>query len=179
MYEVEKAEEGLVVRLTGEAADEISSVVVLDIKGSPDVPNQNIIQNETGGLILNPEQSDLENRGYVSSNHAKLIRDTELSYITWKETRTWMEWPIEIGADKVFDIYVTIATTSADNKIIIEVGEEKKEFQLPDTKGLDSFQEVKLGTISIPGGTSTLTVKGNKDNWQECYMSNIELRPAK
>jgi alpha-L-fucosidase len=179
MYEVEKAEEGLVVRLTGEAADEISSVIVLDIKGSPDVPNQNITPNETGDLILNPEQSDLENRGYVSSNHAKLIRDTELSYITWKETRTWMEWPIEIGADKVFDIYVTIATTSADNKIIIEVGEEKKEFQLPDTKGLDSFQEVKLGTISIPGGTSTLTIKGNKDNWQECYISNIELRPSK
>jgi hypothetical protein len=90
-----------------------------------------------------------------------------------------MEWPIEISAEKVFDIYVTIATTSADNNIIIEVGEVKEEFQLPNTKGLDSFQEVKLGTISIPGGTSTLTVKGNKDNWQECYMSNIELRPAK
>jgi len=178
-YEVEKGEEWLVVRLTGEAADEISSVVVLDIKGSPDVANQNITPNETGALILSPEQSDLENRGYISSKHAKLIRDTELSYITWKETRTWMEWPIEIGADEVFDIYVTIATTSADNKIIIEVGKVKKEFQLPDTKGLDSFQEVKLGTISIPGGTSIFTVKGNKDNWQECYMSSVELRPAK
>jgi alpha-L-fucosidase len=179
MFEVEKAEAGLVVRLTGEATDEISSVVVLDIKGSPDVPNQNITQNETGALILSPEQSDLENRGYVSSNHAKLIRDTELSYITWKETRTWMEWPLEIGADIVFDIYVTIATTSADNKIIIAVGEEKKAFQLPDTKGLDSFQEVRIGTINIPGGTSTLTVKGDGDKWQECYLSNIELRPAK
>jgi len=179
MFEVDKAEAGLVVRLTGEATDEISTVVVLDIKGSPDVPNQNITQNETGALILSPEQSDLENRGYVSSNHAKLIRDTELSYITWKETRTWMEWPLEIGADIVFDIYVTIATTSADNKIIIEVGEEKKEFQLPDTKGLDSFQEVRIGTINIPGGTSTLTVKGDSDKWQECYLSNIELRPAR
>jgi alpha-L-fucosidase len=179
MFKVEKAEEGLVVRLTGEATDEISTVVVLDIKGSPDVPNQNITQNETGALILSPEQSDLENRGYVSSNHAKLIRDTELSYITWKETRTWMEWPLEIGADIVFDIYVTIATTSADNKIIIAVGEEKKAFQLPDTKGLDSFQEVRIGTINIPGGTSTLTVKGDGDKWQECYLSNIELRPAK
>jgi len=179
MFEVEKAEAGLVVRLTGEATDEISTVVVLDIKGPPDVPNQNITQNETGALILSPEQSDLENRGYVSSNHAKLIRDTELSYITWKETRTWMEWPLEIGADIVFDIYVTIATTSADNKIIIEVGEEKKEFQLPDTNGLDSFQEVRIGTINIPGGTSTLTVKGDSDKWQECYLSNIELRPAR
>ncbi len=179
MFEVDKAEAGLVVRLTGEATDEVSTVVVLDIQGSPDVPNQNITQNETGALILSPEQSDLENRGYVSSNHAKLIRDTELSYITWKETRTWMEWPLEIGADIVFDIYVTIATTSADNKIIIEVGEEKKEFQLPDTKGLDSFQEVRIGTINIPGGTSTLTVKGDSDKWQECYLSNIELRPAK
>ena len=178
-FEVEKAEEGLVVRLTGEAADEISSVVVLDIKGSPDVPNQNITQNETGVLLLSPEKGDLENRGYVSSNHARLIRDTEFSYITWKEIRTWMEWPIEIGADTVFDVYVKIATTSADNKITIEVGEEKKEFQLPDTNGLDSFQEVRIGTINIPGGTSTLTVKGESDKWQECYMSDIELRPAK
>jgi len=178
-YEVEKVEEGLAVHLTDEAADEISSVVVLDIKGSPDVLNQNITPNETGALILSPEQSDLENRGYISSNHAKLIRQPEFSYITWKETRTWMEWPIEIGADEVFDIYVTIATTSADNKIIIEVGEVKKEFHLPDTKGLDSFQEVKLGTINIPGGAATLTVKGDGDEWQECYMSNVELRPAK
>ena len=179
MFDVEKAEEGLVVRLTGGATDEISTVVVLDIKGPPDVPNQNITQNETGALILSPEQSDLENRGYVSSNHAKLIRDTEFSYITWKETRTWMEWPLEISADTIFDIYVTIATTSADNKIIIEVGEEKQAFQLPDTKGLDSFQGVRIGTINIPGGTSTLTVKGDKDKWQECYISKIELRPAK
>ena len=64
-------------------------------------------------------------------------------------------------------------------KVLIEVGEEKKEFQLPDTNGLDSFQEVKIGTISIPGGISTFSVKGDKDKWQECYMSNIELRPAK
>jgi len=177
-FDVEKTEKGLLVHLTGEAPDEISSVVVLDIKGSPDVPNQNIMPDERGTLLLSPEESDLENRGYVSSKHAKLIRQPGLSYITWKETRTWMEWPVEIKADGVFDVYVTVATASADNKIIIEVGEVKKEFQLPDTKGLDSFKTVKLGTISIPGGASTLTVKGNKDKWQECYMSNIELRPA-
>jgi alpha-L-fucosidase len=178
-FEVEKTEEGLAVRLSGEATDEISSVVILDIMGSPDVPNQNITQDETGALILNPEHSDLENRGYVSSNHAKLIRQPDFSYITWKETRTWMEWPIEIDADTIFDIYVTVATTSADNRIIIEVGEEKKEFQLPDTGGLDSFQKIRIGAINISGGTSTLTVKGDRDKWQECYMSNIELRPVK
>jgi len=167
-----------VVRLTGEAPDEISSVIVLDIKDSPDIPNQNITPDETGALVLNPEQSDLENRGYVSSKHAKLIRHPDFSYITWKETRTWMEWPIEIGAETVFDIYVTVATTSSDNKIIIEVGEEKKEFQLLDTKGLDTFQKFRVGTITIPGGASTLIVKGETDKWQECYMSNIELRPV-
>ncbi len=137
IFEVEKAEEGLVVHLTGEARDEISSVVVLDIKGSPDVPNQNITQNESGVLILSPEQCDLENRGYVSSNHAKLIRGAELSYITWKEIRTWMEWPIEIGADTEFDVYATVATTAAGNKIIIEVGEEKKEFNCLTQKVLN------------------------------------------
>ncbi len=177
-FEVDKTDEGLLVQLAGEAPDEVSSVIVLDIKGSPAVPNQNIIQNENGVLLLNPEDGDLENRGYVSSNHAKLIRNTELSYITWKETRTWMEWPVEIGAENNFDIYVTIATTSADNKIIIEVGDVKEELKLPDTKGLEIFQKVKVGTIHIPGGTSTLTVKGDQENWHELYLSNIELKPA-
>ena len=90
-----------------------------------------------------------------------------------------MEWPIEIAADTVFDIYMKVATTSADNRIIFEVGDEKKEFLLPDTKGLDSFQEIRIGTITIPGGISTLTVRGDREKWQECHMSNIELRPAK
>ncbi len=178
-YEVEKAEEGLMIHLTGEAADEIASVIVLDIKGSPDVPNQNIAPDESGAIILSPEQSDLENRGYISSNHAELIRDKDFAYITWKETRTWMEWPIEIGADSVFDVYATVATTSADNKIFIEIGEGKTEYQLPDTNGLDSFKQVRLGTISIAAGISTIMAKGDAENWQECYMGNIELRPAK
>lgn len=178
VFEVEKAEEGLLVRLTGEAPDKISSVIVLDIKGSPDVPNQNITQNENGVLILKPKESNLENRGYVSTNHAKLIHDKELSYITWKETRTWMEWPVEITNENVFDIYVTIATCSADNKIIIEAGEQKVKFQLPDTKGLGNFEKIRIGTIKISKGISTLIIKGDNDKWQECYMSNIELRPA-
>lgn len=178
-FKVDKTGGGLLVRLTGERIQKISSVIVLDIKGSADVLNQNIGQNIEGTLILTPEQSDLENRGYVSSNHAKLIREPKLSYINWKEIRTWMEWPVEISTANDFDIYVTVATTSASNKIIIEMGEEKKEFQLPDTKGLDSFLEVRIGTISIPAGTSTITVRGSGENWQECYMSNIELRPVK
>jgi len=179
MFKTDKTDGGLIVHLTGEKTDKISSVIVLDIKGSPEVPNQNIIQNDTGILILNPEQSDLENRGYVSSNHAKLIRNPEFSYITWKETRTWMEWPVEINSDTDFDIYATMATTNANNKIIIEIGEENKEYNLPDTKGLDSFQKLRIGSISIPEGTTTLLVKGKSENWNECYMSNIELIPVK
>ncbi len=45
VFKVEKVEEGLLVRLAGEAPDKISSVIVLDIKGSPEVPNQNISEN--------------------------------------------------------------------------------------------------------------------------------------
>lgn len=178
-YEVEQTEDGLVVRLTAEAANAYSSVVVLDIKGTPDVPNQNIRPDEVGALVLSPERSDLENRGYVSSNHAELVRGAELSYITWKETRTWMEWPIELAAEKEFEIYVTAATASDENILIIEVGDVKKEYPMPDTGGLDSFQTIRFGTIRLPAGISTLTVKGKLDNWRECYMSNIELRPVK
>jgi hypothetical protein len=37
---------------------------------------------------------------------------------------------------------------------------------------------VRLGEIMLPGRAVMLTVKGEKENWQECYLGNIELRPA-
>jgi hypothetical protein len=37
---------------------------------------------------------------------------------------------------------------------------------------------VRLGEILLPGGASVLKVKGDKENWQECYLGNIELRPT-
>ncbi len=177
-YETEQNEEGLLVKLAGKAPDEISSVIVLDIKGSPLVPNQNLIQDENGMLLLTPEAGDLENRGYVSSNHAKLIRKKTFSYITWKETRTWMEWPVELSGEQSFDVYANVATASPDNHVIFEADTVEYKFQLPDTEGLGNFSLVRLGGISLPGGSVMFKVKGEKQNWQECYLGNIELRPA-
>ncbi len=178
-YKLEKSEKGLIISLTGDAPDEISSVIVLDIKGDPDVPNQNIVQDDEGGLSLIPAESDLENRSYVTTDHAKLIRSNDQSYITWKSTRTWMEWPVEITEDAQFDVYVSLASNSSDNQLVIEVGAEKNEFELPDTKGLDVFKRVKVGTIQIPNGTSTIIVRGKSENWVEFYFSSIELEPSK
>jgi len=178
IFEVEKTKKGLLVRLTGEAPDEFSSVIVLDIKGSPDVPNQNISSNEIGELTLKPEESDLENRGYVATNHAELVRDKELSYITWKETRSWMEWPVEIGEAKEFDMYITLASDTPDNMIIIEIGKEEIEFELPDTKGLDNFIRSKIGSVLIPAGISTIKVKARSKKWQEVNFGDIEFIPA-
>jgi len=177
-FEVEKSEAGLLVKLSGDAPDEISSVIVLDIKGSPVVPNQNITLNEDGVLLLKTDEGDLENRGYVSSNHAELIRDNALSYITWKEIRTWMEWPVELSGEQSFEVYARIATNSSENQIVIEAGSEKAVFNLPDTGGLENFKVVKLGEMMLPDGTAMLTVKGEKENWQECYLSNLEFKTA-
>ena len=177
-FEVEKSGAGLLVKLSGDALDEISSVIVLDIKGSPLVPNQNITQNQDGVLLLKPEEGDLENRGYDSGNHAELIRDKDFAYITWKEIRTWMEWPVELSGEQSFEVYARIATNSSDMQIVIETAGVKSVFNLPDTGGLENFKVVKLGKMLLPGGTSVLTVKGEKENWEECYFSNLEFRPA-
>lgn len=177
-YETEQTEGGLIVRLSGEAPDKVSSVIVLDIQGSPHVPNQNLTQDENGMLLLNPETGDLENRGYVSSNHARLIREKEFSHITWKETRTWLEWPVELHGEQSFDVYANVATASPDNQIIFEVDTVEHRFQLPNTGGLGNFKMVRLGEIVLPGGVLMLKVKGEEENWQECYLANIELRPA-
>jgi len=63
-------------------------------------------------------------------------------------------------------------------QIVIEAGGEKAVFSLPDTGGLENFKVAKLGEMMLPGGTAMLTVKGEKENWQECYLSNLEFKTA-
>lgn len=178
VFEVEKSDNGLKINLGGGAINDIASVIVLDIKGDPDVTNQKILQDEMGGLVLKPENSDLENRSYITTDHAKFIRGENQSYITWKSTRTWMEWPVEVEKAVYYDVFATIAVPAPGNKLLIQFGDESMEFDLPETGGLNDFQEVKLGSLELPAGTSKIIVKGAGENWQEYYFSKIELRPG-
>jgi hypothetical protein len=62
--------------------------------------------------------------------------------------------------------------------MIIQIGDEKHKFDLPEIGGLTYFKEVKLGTIDLPLGEYKIMVKGASDNWQEYYFSKIELKPT-
>lgn len=177
-FEVEKGEKGLVVRLTGEAPDQIASVVVLDIKGCPDVPNQNLTPAADGSLVLKPEEGDLENRSYTEAEHARLIRSPMVSYINWKTNRTWMEWPVEIPKSQEFDILINLASTTSEDSISIKALEITAIFRLPDTKSLQTFTEVKVGTMLLPEGTYNLTVRPADRNWQEINIGNIRMNKA-
>jgi alpha-L-fucosidase len=166
------------VQLKGTAPNEIASVIVLDIEGTPDVTNQVILQDDDGSLTLMPEDSDLENRSYLTTDHAKLIREDDLSYITWKSTRTWMEWPVDISKAVYCDVEATFASSGPGNKLLIQIGDETSEFDLPDTGGLDQFQTLSLGKLDLPAGTYKISVKGISDDWKEYYFSKIYLRPG-
>ena len=176
-FEVTQGEKGLIVHLSGEAPNEIASVIVLDIKGNPVVPNQNIIPDEVGTLTLKTDEGDLENRSYEANDHAKLIRNPERSYITWKSTRTWMEWPVHVYEEASFDVWVTLATGAPGDTIQIQIGDVRTDFALPETGGFEGFSKVKIGTLHLPGGNSTLTVRAVGKNWQEIYFSDLELSP--
>lgn len=178
-FELDKGGKGLIVQLTGAAPDKTASVIVLDIKGKPDVPDQNIAINTEGIMVLNPDESDLENRSYTTTEHAGLIRDQGQSYITWKKTSTWMEWPVKVIEDTLFDVWVTLASNTADNKIVIQIAGETTEFSLPDTRDLKNFSRMRIGTVNIPGGINTLSVRGVKENWQEVNFGKLELIPVK
>jgi alpha-L-fucosidase len=177
-FSTTQGENGLTIDLQGEAPDKIASVIVLDIEGSPIVPDQNIIPDAEGALRLKPDESNLENRSYTSDDHARLIRGQERSYITWKSNRTWMEWPVEIPSATRFDVFVTLAASHPGNRIQIQAGEVKQEFELPDTREPDQFERVKVGNLEMPAGKSLVTVRVAGNNWREVNFGNIEMVPS-
>lgn len=177
-FKVDPGNGGLEVQLTGEPHNDIASVIVLDIVGKPIVTNQVVEPEGDGNLILKPEDSDLENRSYVTTEHASLVRDEGQSYITWKSTRTWMEWPVKIDNDQNCDVIARYSSPADGNSLVVQIGDENFEFELPETGGLENFQEVNLGNIKLPAGEYRIIVKGGGNDWHEFYFSKLVLVPV-
>ncbi len=155
--------------------DEIATVVVLDIEGSPNVivpPAPAISQVGDGPLTLDATTAVLH--GELKIENKRKIKNVGF----WLNAEDHIEWRIEISRPGKFAVTAEIAA-EASGKFTIAVNEDELTANSPATGDYGKYQTVRLGTLDLPAGTTTLIMTGVKKGWHPLNLTKLTLSPIK
>jgi alpha-L-fucosidase len=161
--------DGVTVTVPHNAPDKISSTVVLKIKGAPGIVATTIFQESDGSLRLLASEADLHGGLQYESGDAK----DNVGY--WTNPADTASWNFKVDRPGKFKLSAEIAA-EASGKFEVIVGEQKIPGAAPVTKDYTKFKRTNLsGSLDLPAGSVTLTVKPVADGWQPMNLRSLRL----
>ncbi len=171
---VERTAEGPLVSVPAARPDPVSSTVVLQITGPPEVAPVSLSQDFDGSLLLPAAEAR------VHGQQAKFESGPDHDNIGfWLDPKDWVDWEIQITKTGKFEVSVEIAAPKAAS-IEISMGEQKLKGAARVTGDYVRYRVVRLGTLELGStGKVTLAVHPVEDGWHPINLRSVRLRPAK
>ena len=170
---VKNGEDGLTVSLPMAAPDKISSTIVLEFKGAPDVQPTFILQKRNGSVSLPAVEADLHGDTIQYESGGPL---DNIGY--WLNSSDWADWEFKVTKPGRFTVIADIATPAL-TAFELSVAGQTLRTASPVTGNYNVFQTVTLGVVEIPAaGKFTLAVHPIKDGWQPMNLKAIRLEPV-
>jgi alpha-L-fucosidase len=168
------AEAGVTIAVPGSAPDPISSTVVLEIRGNPEVEPALLRQSPDGSITLPASEATLRGRTLRFESGAN--RDN-IGF--WTDPEDWVEWPFKVNRPGRFNVRAVIAALGAGG-FELTVGQQTLRAAAPVTGDYGKFVTTDLGRVEIPtAGAATLAVKPVPGAWQPINLKSVILTPAK
>ncbi len=170
---VERSENGLLVKLSGQAPDAICSVIELTVVGSPEVVVYRTSQQGDGQLVLLAGDAELQGSLQVESKYGK----PNIGY--WLDSGDWAQWGIRIDKPGEFDVTADVATVR-ESRFMIQIGDQQLQAAVPNTGDYGKYQSVALGRISISQpGDSSVVVRPDRTAWAAVNLRSITFKPTR
>jgi alpha-L-fucosidase len=167
-------EPGVTITLPAVAPDPISSTVVLEIQGQPDVDAASLGQAPDGSVTLPAAEATLHGRALRYESGAN--RD---SIGFWTDPGDWVEWRFKVGQPGRFNARAEIAALGA-GAFEVMAGGQTLNAAAPVTGDYGKFVTLDLGRLEIPmAGEIVLAVKPIGGAWQPMNLKSVVLSPAK
>jgi alpha-L-fucosidase len=168
------AEDGVTVEVPATAPDPISSTVVLEVRGEPDVESAVLGQAADGTVTLPAAEA------VVHGGTARYESGPERDNIGfWLQPADWVEWRFKVRAAGRFEVTAQIAALGKGS-FRLAAGSSTLSGEAPVTGSFGRFETVRLGVVEIPSaGLATLSVKPVPEGWQPMNLKVVHLRPAK
>jgi alpha-L-fucosidase len=166
--------DGLVVSVPAAAPDGISSTVVLQLKGAPEIEQKQITQDYDGSVIL------LAGEARLYGNQIQYESGPQRDNIGfWTNPDDWAAWEIEITKPGIFDITAEAAALEGAG-LEVQVEDQKSFGNVAGTGDFGKFRNARLGSIEIDSpGKVILSIHAKKEGWHPLNIRSIRLRPAR
>jgi alpha-L-fucosidase len=164
--------DGVEVQVPAAAPDNISSTVVLTIKGVPEVTVTPIAQQADGSVRLPASEAELHGGLKYETGGGK----DNLGF--WLNPADTATWTFKVDRPGNFMVSAEIAA-EASGKFEVIVGGQKLQGTAPATKDYVKFQRTDLAdSLELAAGMVTLTVKPVAAGWQPMNLRSLTLRAA-
>ena len=163
-------ENGLTVRLSGEPADDIATVLVLQIKGRPVAIPYYVTQAADGQVVLNASDAVLRGGLKIESKYGA----PNIGF--WIKSTDTAEWNLKIAKAGTFDVVAEIAS-AGNSQFTITSGNNTLSCNTPGTGGYDKFRAQKLGSLDLASGKHMLTITPTLNAWSPLNIRSITLNP--
>jgi alpha-L-fucosidase len=166
--------DGVIVNVPASAPSPVSSTVVLQIEGAPEVLPVAIMQESDGSVRLMASEADLHGGEirYESGDG----RDN-LGY--WTNPDDTASWTFQVDRPGKFQITADLASLG-QGRFEIVVGDQKLSGTAANTGDYFKFRRVILADnldIAAPGKI-VLTVNPVKESWEPINLKTLTLKPA-
>jgi alpha-L-fucosidase len=170
----ESTEEGLELKVPAEVPDKISSTVVLEFEGKPEVEATMLTQQADGSLRLPATEAILHGSQIKYESGAN---HDNLGY--WTRPSDWAEWQFRVKEPGKFKVSAEIAALGS-GRFEVVAGRHQLTGTAPTTGEYGRFEKVELGTVELTSpGPASMAVKPLKEGWQPMNLRAIELTPVK
>lgn len=170
---VRNESDSVVVEVPARAPDQISSTIVLQVMGVPEIADVPVLQDADGAVRLMASEAKLHGGLQYESGHGK----DNIGY--WTNPEDSASWAFKVDRPGKFKVALDIAALAAAQFEVVVAGQTLVGTS-PVTKDYTKFESASLnGTLDLAAGNWRLTVKPIAENWQPLNLRSITLQPAK
>ncbi len=165
--------DGIVVDVPTNAPDAISSTVVLQFNGAPEIGATPIMQESDGSVRLFASEAELHGAIQYETGDGK----DNIGY--WTDPDDFASWSFIVDRPGRFQVAAEIASLGT-GKFEIVTGDQKISGTAPNTGDYTKFRSINLPgvlEISAPGKIS-ISVKPVAEGWQPINLKLLTLKPA-
>jgi alpha-L-fucosidase len=175
-FEVDKAERGKVVQLTGSAPNQHASVIALELAGSPKPSMAGIPQQDDGSIQLAAADANLHNSLHTPTMRRKWD-GREATIENWKSPKTWIDWRINVDQPGRFRIVAAVESPTSPTKVKLSAGDQAVTDTIP-AKSAGEWIEHTLGEVAINAtGEATIELRGVKGQFKQLKLRHLTLEP--
>jgi alpha-L-fucosidase len=156
---VDRASDGVLIRLPEFAPDPVASVVVVELNGKPVVETMPVRQARTGELSLTAKDAELHGGALRLQGEGA---SQNLGY--WTVAADYPSWDVRIDRGGEFDVELTYSCEkgSGGSTVVLAIGRAKLEGTVEETGSWDTYKTVVLGRVRLPAGRHLATLKAPK-----------------